>query len=137
MSKLGDNVRRGRCDHQRINGLGHSYVFNSGLDVRFFCACTKQISNDFFSAERGEGERPYKLLGGASHHDLYAHATVLQQTHKFRRLVSSDPAGNAKSNLHEKIVIRQRLGSKSGVRPRPLTGYRCLYQLPPVYLVHF
>ena len=72
----------------------------SSLHSQAVSAPREHAGNDFFSGERGEGERTYKLLGGARHDDLHADAAVLQQADNFRRFVGRDAAGDAERDFH-------------------------------------
>ena len=104
LREVRQNVRGGRDDKQRVNGLRHRNVFDGGIEVGFMLlAGSEHAGDDFFSGERGEGKRSYEFLGGAGHDDLHLDAAVLHQAYDLRSLVRRDSASNAERNLHKQF----------------------------------
>ncbi len=67
-AEFGEDVRGGWRDQQKVGALGHGDVFDGAFQVGLAVGFGEQSSNNFFSGERGKGERSDEFAGRASHH---------------------------------------------------------------------
>ena len=66
----------------------------------FRAASAEHFGDNFFSGERGEGERRDEFLRRARHHHLHVELFLLQAADELRGLVGCNSAGDAESDLH-------------------------------------
>ncbi len=110
VGQLGDQVGRGRRDHQQLVLLGHGDVLDGALDG-------EQIGEHLAAGERGEGQRPDELLRGRGHDGLHLVALLHQQARQLGGLIGRDAAADAQDDLHA-AGLQRRL-RPAAVPPAP------------------
>ena len=82
-------------DQQQIGLLGDRDMFYRVIEVGFLAGFWKQVGDDLFSGQSGEGERADKLARRAGHHNLGLVVAFGKEANQLGGLVGGDAAADA------------------------------------------
>ena len=99
-ANFAENVGGGGRDQQQIVLLRDADMLDGAGKRGFGTGGGEQVGDDLAAGERGEGEGPDELFGGARQHHLDFVAVLDQRAGEFGGFICRDPAAHPENDAH-------------------------------------